>query len=473
MFDAPAHGRRRFPSAVCVRRRGFSRNQRLRTAAPGSATLGDRPFGALSARGVASIGGLRRSTVLADGGSGTIRRSDPEANHGGCRVPAKNGRAQKIIDALGAVPAPLKNEEQADAFTDAVAMLQDAPKSVHSSLLRPASRELVRVIGATLSAPRPNRFSDALLIGLKYCAYTGTRESLDVIIRAVRLPLDPGGYFWTMVLAPFGEGHRDAGRLMAALSRKIPEGFIGVCVLDAANEACREHGLKKHPFDSGAGVARLKKYLAGKEYSYAVSACAAIPFLSKARRGPLFKMGRAHRDIGVRLEAAWAAAKLGDASAVQQLVDACLDRDMSMRARHYLKELKLGAKIPKAAKEPDFAAMCEMCDWLSHPNEYGEPPTTIRLMDKRTIYWPPAKKERELRLFAFEYAKSKHRPKKDTGVGMVGSVTWAFFDETKPTMKPEDLYGMHCCFELESSDDPRAPRKRSGKAGWKLIRQRA
>ena len=24
---------------------------------------------------------------------------------------------------------------------------------------------------------------------------------------------------------------------------------------------------------------------------------------------------------------------------------------------------------------------------------------------------------------------------------MVGSITWAFFDETRPTMKPEDIYG--------------------------------
>ena len=52
---------------------------------------------------------------------------------------------------------------------------------------------------------------------------------------------------------------------------------------------------------------------------------------------------------------------------------------------------------------------------------------------------------------------------------MVGSITFALVGETTPDMTPEDAYGVHCCWELEVNDDPRAPKKRSAKAGRKLL----
>jgi hypothetical protein len=171
------------------------------------------------------------------------------------------------------------------------------------------------------------------------------------------------------------------------------------------------------------------------------------------------------------MEVAWATARMGERAGLEELVGMCLDRDRSVRAKQYLKELGKARLIPEAASEPDFAAMAEMCDWLAHPNEYGEPPDTITLMDTRTIYWPPTQDTREVRLFSFVYGKSAPREKRRVGVGMVGSMTWSFVDETKPTMKPEMIYGLHCCLELMSNNDRRAPKRRSGKAGWALVQR--
>ena len=52
---------------------------------------------------------------------------------------------------------------------------------------------------------------------------------------------------------------------------------------------------------------------------------------------------------------------------------------------------------------------------------------------------------------------------------MVGSVTFALFGETNADLSPEDVYGLHCCWELECNGDDRAPRKRSAAAGRKLL----
>jgi hypothetical protein len=54
-------------------------------------------------------------------------------------------------------------------------------------------------------------------------------------------------------------------------------------------------------------------------------------------------------------------------------------------------------------------------------------------------------------------------------VGLVGSVTFALLDETTAEMPAEDIYALHCCWELEMNKDPRAPQKRSVEAGRRLL----
>ncbi len=55
---------------------------------------------------------------------------------------------------------------------------------------------------------------------------------------------------------------------------------------------------------------------------------------------------------------------------------------------------------------------------------------------------------------------------------MVGSVTFALFSEVTETMSPEDVYGIHCCWELKTNNDPRAPHESTAAAGRKILSQR-
>jgi hypothetical protein len=52
---------------------------------------------------------------------------------------------------------------------------------------------------------------------------------------------------------------------------------------------------------------------------------------------------------------------------------------------------------------------------------------------------------------------------------MYGSVTFALFGESTVDLSAEDAYALHCCWELEVNGDPRAPKKRSVRAGRKLL----
>jgi hypothetical protein len=173
----------------------------------------------------------------------------------------------------------------------------------------------------------------------------------------------------------------------------------------------------------------------------------------------------------VQLEAAWASAKIGSRAGVEVLSRACQDVKTSAVAVAYLEELGELNAIPARAKDPDFAAVAEMCRWLAHPMEFGRPPDEAGLFDSRTLFWPPANEPRRLRLVRYCYRGTGPDGADEVGVGLVGSITFALFGETSSGMPPEDVYALHCCWELEVEGDPRAPAERTAAAGRELLRR--
>ena len=151
------------------------------------------------------------------------------------------------------------------------------------------------------------------------------------------------------------------------------------------------------------------------------------------------------------------------------LVRLCLDRNFSTTACAYLEELGRDDLIPDAANEPHFRALADMCDWLAHPQEFGRSPDEIELYDTRELFWPPTNDVRQLWLFKYRYIAEEKGESDDCGLGMYGSTTFSLFDETNSDMAPEDVYALHCCWELEANDDPRAPDERTIAAGRAIL----
>ncbi len=83
-------------------------------------------------------------------------------------------------------------------------------------------------------------------------------------------------------------------------------------------------------------------------------------------------------------------------------------------------------------------------------------PDAIELYDTRELYWPPTEDKRQVWLFKYTYNDDDDGEPED-GVGMVGSVTFALFDDSTSELSPEDIYGIHCCWELQMSEDSSAP----------------
>lgn len=332
--------------------------------------------------------------------------------------------------------------------------------------------QLIRIFDQRASLPELG--SSDLLFLLKILAMYRVREGTDRIIQAIREGYEPDGYLWSVILGQFRPDHPDSSYLVKALGDDLPkQAFVSVAFLDCANQLAIGGVVQRHPFDSEDGIALIEKWIQSSdpnEYSYACSAATGLPFLTHPARDRLLDRAGQHPDRSVQMEALWAQAKLGRPDAIEHLRRLCLDPGASATARAYLEELGLREAVPAEANEPDFQAVAEMSHWLAHPNEFGRPPDEVELYDTRVLFWPPTQDRRRLWLIKYRY-RGEDRKADDIGVGMVGSVIFALFGEATADLVPEDIYALHCCWELEMNNDERKPEERSIRAGRELLAQ--
>jgi hypothetical protein len=294
---------------------------------------------------------------------------------------------------------------------------------------------------------------DDVLFALKILVIYGTSAGTDAVIRAAQRPFQPDLYWWHLILQPYGDGHPETGRLFQALSNPLPEDFLAVSLLDCANTALNEGAGHEHPFDNDAGKRQLERWLTDHDrghLTYAVSAAAALPYISGPRRDRLLAIALDHASDEVQLEAAYASAKLGRDSGIQRLARFCLNVDRAEKARQYLGELSREDVIPPEALDPDFCAKAEFSQWLAHPNELGRPPDVLEIVDRRDLVWPPELERKTLWLIKYLCRDTSGLLDDVVGVGLVGSVTFCLSGDKLELRPPEDSYAAHCYWELEA-----------------------
>lgn len=369
------------------------------------------------------------------------------------------------------VTRAVENDEGISAFPELVRLFQSVTAAeAYRHLAVKGIPLLIEAYDARLIDP--GECDGDLLFALKIFARYGTEEGLDRVVNAAYSMALQDGYLWAVIFQQLGDSDPLIPQLIRRLSSPLPDGFACVALLDWVNRLARDRVITVHPFNTPEGAEKLRGWLVSSdedEFSYAHAAAASLPFVSDPPRSEMLALAMDHPDIGVQMEAAWASAHLGSDAGVKFLARLTLDRDLAITARTYLQELKRQDAIPEEANDPNFIAMAEMCDWLSHPQEYGLPPDEIELYDTRELFWPPTNDWRSVWLFKYRYATTDDDDSGTDGIGMTGSITFSLIDETSPEMPAADIYAMHCCWELEANDDPRAPVERTVAAGRALI----
>lgn len=392
--------------------------------------------------------------------------------------------------------ARIQSREAAEAICEALSLLQvgQTPQFVRQvqTLVRlvqnVASREcdafgvlsekaqphLIRLLRELRTLPG-DEAAPTMLALARVLAMYGTHAGADEVIALARAGVGVELPAWSGIFSQFSQDHPETAHVLGSLAETPPGGLLGVALLDAANRLRLEGSTLPHPFDSDAGRQQLLFWLEGQDHerhSYAHSAAAAVPFVGEAGRDQLLAAARGHPDQEVRLEAAWAAAKVGRQDGWDQLVQHCLQRTTSRNARVYLEELGRPDLIPAEARDPAFQAMAELSSWLAHPNELGRHPDELTLVDQRLLPWPPERTPRPFWLMRYRAKPVGDEEEESVGCGLVGSVTFCLFSYELQNRPPEDAYAVHCYWEMEQEGlIEEEELEEDDKAGQKLLKQ--
>ena len=127
------------------------------------------------------------------------------------------------------------------------------------------------------------------------------------------------------------------------------------------------------------------------------------------------------------------------------------DVNYSMEAVAKLSELGKEEHIPTVILLDDFRARAEFAHWLRHPNELGRAPTSVDVVDHRELFWPPTADRRSLYLIKYRMLEEGgcELDHADADCGLVGSVTFCLFGTSNHQRPVEDVYAIHCVWELE------------------------
>ncbi len=292
--------------------------------------------------------------------------------------------------------------------------------------------------------------SGVLLLILKMSALFGTFQGALKIIEEAHRPLRQDAYMWSVILGIFKSDHPESEFIYRSFQDRLPPDFIGVSLLDAANACLIGGGTISHPFDTQEGKQRLGEWLAAEaESSYAHSATASLPFIGSPERDELLKLAMEHSDAGVKIEAAWASAKVGRADGLARLTGFCGDVNHAQTAARYLSELKREDLIPASAKEPGFVALSEFSQWLAHPCELGRAPDELEIVDHRILEWPPERESKPFWLVKYRLKDVSGLGEDDVNCGLVGSMTFCLFSYQLAQRPAEDCYAIHCYWEME------------------------
>lgn len=348
-------------------------------------------------------------------------------------------------------------------------------------LQRGAQAHLLRLFDALIGdAEEDTSLFRVLLSALKLLAVFETPEGVTRMLRAARIEAQWGNIRWDAifwVMLPHRK-HPWVDGLVEGLKDEIPDGLVGVLFLDLCNLQYSVGQLPAHPFNSPLGVKRMTSWLnqeGDSRPSYAVSTCSAIAFLPETLQAQLTHVADHSPEPEVRITFAKARIEANDPSGFDRLKEVGDDPRYAMRIIRYLREHGAPPEcFPERLTGPrseSFVAEAELCEWLAHPNEFGRPPQKIHEIDSRKLYWPPSDQVRSVYLFRYEYPPQRRQKAPVVGVGMVGGATvFSLVADVKEDMKPEEMYALHCAWELEITKDKRAPEQRTVQAGLEILR---
>jgi hypothetical protein len=367
---------------------------------------------------------------------------------------------------------PTPEEPSPTALMTLTHLLSNAESEEAKEAVVDEGLTVLRWFVSDANSGKPHR-EEEILPMLEVFAVYQQKEDVQWIYKAILKPIAAQSKHWYSILSHFRKDTPYSRALIQGLAKHIPRETACLAFLDLCNHAFEEGWVQPHAFECEAGLAKLAKYLhpqSQRQPEYARAAAQSLKYLSSEHRGPLEQLASQHPDPIVSLQIVIERAAAGDESQRNVLMERCKDVRASYLTQQCMERSGLALLIPSESKDPNFLILAEMAYWLATSSDYQTAPDSLERIDSRTLFWPPDHQNKTLHLVRYHY---EHPPRDlpAQGIGLVGSRVGSLIGESQPEMPPEDLYGLHCCWEMEQAGDPLAPRNRTAKTGRNLLRR--
>lgn len=94
-------------------------------------------------------------------------------------------------------------------------------------------------------------------------------------------------------------------------------------------------------------------------------------------------------------------------------------------------------------------AKSEFGRWLAHGSELGRMPDELEVLDHRALRWPPERESKPFWIIKYRAYDPTGLEDDKVGCGVVGSVTFCLFSKRIEQRPPEDIYAIHCFWEMD------------------------
>lgn len=325
-------------------------------------------------------------------------------------------------------------------------------------------------------------------VGLKFdkllaifCLYQ-TPETLERFMHATRqdLPFTQWGeYFWE-----FQPGAPNYDAFWGSMLDSPPRHELNFQhLLSAANSHALDKTMPahRHPFDSPNGIKHLYTCLQTSQTNpdevtrggwvingkhpkpeTARLATEALPFIKSQPINKLLELAQTHPSPAVRLEAAWAAAKLGKQSGLDELVRRTHELPLSLAAQDYLEDLGHSELIPEDCFNEAFQAQAFCAQELAALSFQPVKIESIEILGRDNFLWPLERME----VLLVSYRIHRSDGDKQRIIEDIGHVfNSRFYASSKPLSNfsdefpgdqlmgylPNDIYGFLICQRLSET----------------------
>lgn len=349
-------------------------------------------------------------------------------------------------------------------------------RGIHMLALRD-DRALVAALDpaqiTTVESSLPDACVNRFLL-LHLLAIARTDASLALLVSSLKNHPPTSWIEAAQVLSPLMQ-HRDwtPSSVFPALLDSIEHPSIAVPAIDIANFLTRIKKVDVHPASGhvetlnrllGAVTRQLERFEAdpttlgddvptvqerlSQAVSLSVSLCDALGLIGHETSRPRLHDALQLRHRRVQCEAAGALARLGDAEGRQRLVTLASEPSARLRVIAYAEELGFEEGIDPQFRTDAALAESEVAIWLSQPDRFGIPPTSVETIDQRHWMWPGFEDAVDCFLVRFNYDLGS---RSYSNIAIAGPAVFAIACDVAD-MQIEDIYAIYAGWQAEHDE---------------------